>query len=74
MKAEIKEEIKEILKENQEVKREIERLKAKKRAAKFEDKMDGREEYRILTECWRKKEKILRRGRKTGMLVKKWKE
>ncbi|KAJ3622145.1 hypothetical protein MTP99_002670 [Tenebrio molitor] len=31
------------------------RMKAGKIAAKFEDKMDGREEYRILTECCREK-------------------
>jgi hypothetical protein len=30
-------------------------VKAGKRAAKFEDKMDGREESRILTECLREK-------------------
>jgi hypothetical protein len=30
-------------------------VKEPKRAAKFEDKMDGMEDYRILTECWRKK-------------------
>jgi hypothetical protein len=28
------------------------RVKAGKRVAKFEDKRDGREECRILTECW----------------------
>jgi hypothetical protein len=28
-----------------------------KRAAKFEDKMDGRKECRILRECWREKKK-----------------
>jgi hypothetical protein len=34
------------------------------RAAKFEDKMDGREECKILTECWReKKKKLWRRER-----------
>jgi hypothetical protein len=33
------------------------RVKAGKRAAKFEDRMDGREECRILTECWREKKK-----------------
>jgi hypothetical protein len=32
-------------------------VKAGKRAAKFEDKMDGREECRTLTECWREKKK-----------------
>jgi hypothetical protein len=31
------------------------RVKARKRATQFEDKMDGREECRILTECWREK-------------------
>jgi hypothetical protein len=30
---------------------------AGKRAAKFEDKMDGSEECRIQTECWREKKK-----------------
>jgi hypothetical protein len=35
------------------------RLKVKvgKRATKFEDKMEGREECRILTGCWREKKK-----------------
>jgi hypothetical protein len=33
------------------------RVKAEKRGAKFEDKMDGREGCRILTECWREKKK-----------------
>jgi DNA-binding PadR family transcriptional regulator len=32
-------------------------VKEGKRAAKFEDKMDGREECRILTECCREKRK-----------------
>jgi hypothetical protein len=32
-------------------------VKAGKRAAKFEDKMDGREECRTLTECWRENKK-----------------
>jgi hypothetical protein len=31
------------------------RVKVGKRAAKFEDKMGGREECRILTECYRQK-------------------
>ncbi|KAH0815591.1 hypothetical protein GEV33_007200 [Tenebrio molitor] len=31
------------------------RVKAGKRAAKFKDKINGREEYRVLMECWRKK-------------------
>jgi hypothetical protein len=33
------------------------RVKLVQRATKFEDKMDGREECRILTECWREKKK-----------------
>jgi hypothetical protein len=33
------------------------RVKAGKRAAKFEDKMYGREECRILRACWREKKK-----------------
>jgi hypothetical protein len=36
---------------------ECKRMKAGKKAAKFEDKMNGREECRILTECWREKKK-----------------
>jgi hypothetical protein len=31
------------------------RMKSSKRAAKFEDKLDGRKEGRILTEFWREK-------------------
>jgi hypothetical protein len=41
----------------EECKRSKLRGKAGKRAAKFEDKMDGREECRMLTECWREKKK-----------------
>jgi hypothetical protein len=41
----------------EECKRNRLRVKAGKRAAKFEDKMDGREECRILRECWREKKK-----------------
>jgi hypothetical protein len=45
-----------------ECKRSRLRVKAVKRAAKFEEKMDGREECKILTECWREKKiKTLRR-------------
>jgi predicted S18 family serine protease len=33
------------------------RVKAGKRAAKLKDKMDGKEECRILTESWREKKK-----------------
>jgi hypothetical protein len=36
-------------------------VKAGKRAAKFENKMDGREECRILTECWKERKKTQRR-------------
>jgi hypothetical protein len=54
------------------------RVKAGKRETKFEDKMDGREECRILTECWREKKVQGEEGggrttRGTGMPVKKWK-
>ncbi|KAH0812552.1 hypothetical protein GEV33_010238 [Tenebrio molitor] len=41
----------------EECKRSKLRVKAGKRAAKFEDRMDGREECRILTECYREKKK-----------------
>jgi hypothetical protein len=39
----------------EECKRNRLRVKAGKRAAKFEDKMSGREEYRVLMERWREK-------------------
>jgi hypothetical protein len=66
----------------EECKRNRLRVKAGKRAAKVEDKIDGREECRsrILTECWREKEKTRRRRRERniiremGMPVKKWKD
>jgi hypothetical protein len=60
----------------EECKRNRLRVKAERRAAKFEDKMDGKEEYRILTECWREKKKDTERNtnRETGMPVKKWKD
>jgi hypothetical protein len=41
----------------EECKRNRLRVKAGKRAAMFEDKMNRREECRILTECWREKKK-----------------
>jgi hypothetical protein len=41
----------------EECKRNRLRVKAGKRAATFEDKMDGREECRRLTECMERKEK-----------------
>jgi hypothetical protein len=50
------------------------RVKAGKRAAKFEDKIDGREECRILTEFWREKKKHGEEGstiRETSLRVKK---
>jgi Mg-chelatase subunit ChlI len=43
---------------------ETHRVKVTKRAAKFEDKMDGREQSRILTECLREKKKKTRRRRR----------
>jgi hypothetical protein len=39
----------------EECKRNWLRVNAGKRAARFEDKMNGREECRILTEYWREK-------------------
>jgi hypothetical protein len=39
----------------EECKRNRLRLKSSKRAAKFEDKLDGRKESRILTKFWREK-------------------
>jgi hypothetical protein len=55
--------------------------KAGERAGKFEDKLDGRKECRILTKCWREKKKHTEEGererntiRETGMPVKKWKD
>jgi hypothetical protein len=41
----------------EECKRSKLRVKAEKRAAKFEDRMGGREECRILSECYREKKK-----------------
>jgi hypothetical protein len=41
----------------EECKRNRLRVKAGKRTAKFEDKMDVREKCRILTECWKEREK-----------------
>jgi hypothetical protein len=40
----------------EECKRNRLRVKEGKGEAKFEGKRDGREECRILTECWKKKE------------------
>jgi hypothetical protein len=39
------------------------RVKAGKRAAKFENKIDGREVCRILRECWREKKKNKKKER-----------
>jgi hypothetical protein len=41
----------------EECKRNRLRMKAWKRAAMFEDKMDGKKECRILTECWSERKK-----------------
>jgi hypothetical protein len=46
-------------------------VKAGKRAAKFEDKMDGWEECRILTEYWRAKKKTVEEGERE-ILSEKW--
>jgi hypothetical protein len=40
-----------------ECKRNRLRVKARKRAANFQDKMDGREKCRILMQCWTEKKK-----------------
>jgi hypothetical protein len=58
----------------EEYKRNRLRVKAGKRAAKFEDKMDRKEECRILTECWREKKKNKEKERGTSMSVRKWKD
>jgi hypothetical protein len=65
----------------EECKRSKLRVKAGKRAAKFEDRMGGREECRILTECYREKknntaEKERERSTAGGtrMPLRKWKE
>jgi hypothetical protein len=57
------------------------RVKAGKRAAKFEDRMGGREKCRILPECYKEKKKsadVKERDRITAggtdMPVRKWKE
>jgi hypothetical protein len=44
------------------------RVKAGKRAAKFENRMGGREECRILTECYRENKNGM------GVPVRKWKD
>jgi hypothetical protein len=53
-------------------------VKAGKKSAKFEEKMDIREECRILRACWREKTRKRRREgniiREAGMAVKKWKD
>jgi hypothetical protein len=52
----------------EECKRNRLRVKAGKRETKFEDKMNEREECRILTECWREKKSTRRRRRQGGGL------
>jgi hypothetical protein len=64
----------------EECKRSKLRVKAGKRAAKFEDRMGGREECRILTSAIEERKRTRMRGRErstaggTGMPVRKWKE
>jgi hypothetical protein len=55
----------------EECKRNRLRVKAGKRAAKFENKMDGREECRILTECLKGKKKHGEREREREILSEK---
>jgi hypothetical protein len=56
------------------------RVKAGKRAGKFEDKTEGREECRILTECKEKRKNTEKKEREVlsiserGMRAKKWKD
>ncbi|KAH0808515.1 hypothetical protein GEV33_014276 [Tenebrio molitor] len=50
------------------------RVKARKRAAKFEDKMDGREECRILTECLREKKNTEKKEREKRVYKQERKE
>jgi hypothetical protein len=40
------------------------RVKPGQKAAKFENKIDGREECRIVTECWKEKKKNTQRRRR----------
>jgi hypothetical protein len=47
------------------------RVKAEERAAKFEDKINRREECRILTECWREKKKNMKK-KEREILSEKW--
>jgi hypothetical protein len=60
---------------------EWKRSKLRVKAGKFEDRMGGREECRILTECYREKKKNADEKERerstaggTGMGVRKWKE
>jgi hypothetical protein len=46
------------------------RVKAGKRAAKYEEKMDGREECSILRECWIEKKKTEKKeGEREGEIL-----
>jgi hypothetical protein len=56
----------------EECKRNRLRVKAGKRKAKFDDKMDGREECRILTKCWREKKKNTGKKDEREILPKEW--
>jgi hypothetical protein len=57
-----------VKRETPECKRNRLRVKAGKRAAKFEDKMDGREE------CWREKRRRRRDKRERNIISLKWKD
>jgi hypothetical protein len=48
----------------EECKRNALRMKAGNRAGKFQDKMDGREKCRILTEFWREKKEHGEEGKR----------
>jgi hypothetical protein len=55
----------------EECKRNRLRVKAGKKAAKFEEKMNGREKCRILIECWREKNKKRRKEGEREILSEK---
>jgi hypothetical protein len=55
------------------VREECKRNRLRVKAAKFEDKLDGGEDCRILTECWREKKKNTeKKEREIEILLEKW--
>jgi hypothetical protein len=45
---------------------------SEKESGKFEDKMDGREECRIVMECWREKKKNMEKKEREKYYQRKW--